>query len=89
MVSIWFKRPILSWALYDWANSAFALIVMTSFVPVLQAGFWNDGADSSVTTFRLAMANGLASFVVAITAPAVGALADRAGRRKRQGRRQG
>ena len=83
MTAIWFKRPILAWALYDWANSAFALSVMTSFVPVLLAGFWNDGADSAVTTFRLGMANGLASLVVAVTAPAIGALADRAGRRKR------
>lgn len=83
MTSIWFKRPIFAWALYDWANSAFALSVMTSFVPVLLAGFWNDGAGSAVTTFRLGMANGLASLVVAVTAPAVGALADRAGRRKR------
>ncbi|UCG72487.1 MAG: MFS transporter [Chromatiales bacterium] len=83
MTAIWFKRPILAWALYDWANSAFALSVMTSFVPVLLAGFWNDGAESAVTTFRLGVANGLASLVVAVSAPAIGALADRAGRRKR------
>ena len=83
MTSVWFKRPILSWALYDWANSSFSLIVMTTFVPVLLAGYWNDGAESAVTTFRLGLANGLASLVVAATAPAVGALADKAGRRKR------
>lgn len=83
MTTVWFKRPILAWALYDWANSAFALSVMTSFVPVLLAGFWNDGAESAVTTFRLGLANGLASLVVAVSAPAIGALADRAGRRKR------
>lgn len=83
MTTVWFKRPILAWALYDWANSAFALSVMTSFVPVLLAGFWNDGAESAVTTFRLGLANGLASLVVAVCAPAIGALADRAGRRKR------
>jgi UMF1 family MFS transporter len=83
LTSTWFNRPILSWALYDWANSAFALVVMTSFVPVLLAGYWNDGAESAVTTFRLGIANGFASLVVAVTAPAIGALADRGGRRKR------
>jgi UMF1 family MFS transporter len=75
-------RPVIAWALYDWANSAFALTVMTAFVPVLLAGFWNDGASSSVGTFRLGLANGLASLAVALAAPLIGALADRSGRRK-------
>ncbi len=79
---LWTQRPVLGWALYDWANSAFALAVMTAFVPVLLAGFWNDGAPSSVGTFRLGLANGVASLLVAVAAPALGALADRSGRRK-------
>lgn len=81
--SLWLQRPVLGWALYDWANSAFALSVMTTFVPVLLGGYWNDGAASSVTTFRLGLANGLASLIVAVLAPLIGAVADRAGRRKR------
>jgi UMF1 family MFS transporter len=76
------QRPALGWALYDWANSAFALSVMTAFVPVLLAGLWSDGAPSSVGTFRLGLANGLASLLVAVAAPVLGALADRSGRRK-------
>jgi UMF1 family MFS transporter len=79
---IWRQRPVLSWALYDWANSAFSLTVVTVFVPVLLAEYWNDGADSTVTTFRLGLANGLASLVVAISAPIIGAIADGLGRRK-------
>jgi UMF1 family MFS transporter len=76
------RRPALGWAFYDWANSAFALIVMTSFVPVLLAGYWNDGAPPSVGTFRLGVTNSVASFIVAVLAPLLGALADRSGRRK-------
>jgi UMF1 family MFS transporter len=79
----WRQRPVVGWALYDWANSAFSLTVVTAFVPVMLAEFWNDGAESAVTTFRLGMANGLASLVVALMAPLIGAIADRAGRRKR------
>ncbi|MDJ0929357.1 MAG: MFS transporter [Gammaproteobacteria bacterium] len=81
--SLWFRRPVLGWALYDWANSAFALSIMTTFVPVLLGEYWNDGAESAVTTFRLGMANGIASLAVALLAPVIGAIADRAGRRKR------
>jgi UMF1 family MFS transporter len=73
---------VLAWALYDWANSAFALAVLTAFVPVMLAGAWNDGAPSNVTTFRLGIANGLASLVVVLLAPLLGAMTDQARRRK-------
>ncbi len=79
----WRQRPALGWALYDWANSAFSLTVVTAFVPVLLADYWNDGATAAVTTFRLGIANGAASLLVALMAPLIGAIADRAGRRKR------
>jgi UMF1 family MFS transporter len=82
MRRIWLRRPVLGWALYDWANSAFSLSVVTAFVPVLLAGYWNDGSASPVVTFRLGMANGVGSFAVAVLAPLLGALADTAGRRK-------
>lgn len=81
--TLWFRRPVFGWALYDWANSAFALSVMTSFVPIMLGAYWNDGAQSSVTTFRLGLANGGASLLVALLAPVIGAIGDRAGRRKR------
>jgi UMF1 family MFS transporter len=73
---------VLAWALYDWANSAFALAVLTAFVPVMLAGEWNDGAPSTVTTFRLGLANGAASLVVVLLAPVLGAMTDQAHRRK-------
>ncbi|MEO7387390.1 MAG: MFS transporter [Gammaproteobacteria bacterium] len=72
----------MAWALYDWANSAFALAVLTAFVPVMLADTWNDGAPSTVTTFRLGIANGLASLVVVLIAPLLGAMTDQARRRK-------
>ncbi|HHQ14033.1 MAG TPA: MFS transporter [Chromatiales bacterium] len=56
---------------------------MTSFVPIMLGAYWNDGAQSSVTTFRLGLANGGASLLVALLAPVIGAIGDRAGRRKR------
>jgi len=80
---LWRRRPVLGWALYDCANSAFALTVMTSFVPIMLAGYWNDGAASAVGTFRLGVANGVASLTVALLAPLMGAAADRSGKRKR------
>lgn len=82
MKSLWRDRPVLAWACYDWANSAFALIVMTAFVPLMLGSAWNDGAPSTVTTFRLGLANGIASVLVVILAPLLGAITDQARRRK-------
>ena len=76
-------RPALSWALYDWANSAFATTVMAGFFPTFFRQFWSVGAESSVTTFRLGMANALAGLAIALLAPFLGAVADRGGQRKR------
>ncbi len=79
----WFQqRPVLAWALYDWANSAFATTVMAGFFPVYFRQFWSLGSDPAVTTARLGYANGIAGLVVALLAPLLGALADRSARRK-------
>ncbi|CAN0117896.1 unnamed protein product, partial [Chrysoparadoxa australica] len=73
-------RALVSWALYDWANSAFPTTVI-SFVfaayfakavaPTEELGqvWWSWGV-------------GVSALVVAITAPIFGAIADREGRRK-------
>ncbi|MDH3399775.1 MAG: MFS transporter [Chromatiales bacterium] len=77
------RRPIFSWALYDWGNSAFATTVMAGFFPVFFNSFWSVGADGSLTTARLGFANGAASLLVALLAPIIGAIADRGGSRKK------
>ena len=77
------RRSIVSWALYDWANSAFATTVMAAFFSIFFSSYWSLDQDSSVTTFWLGIANSLESLVVAILAPVLGAVADSGGYRKR------
>jgi UMF1 family MFS transporter len=77
------RRPVLGWAFYDWANSAFATTVMAGFFPVFFKQFWSAGAEASVSTFRLGMLSGLGSLVIALAAPLLGAMADRGGARIR------
>ncbi len=77
------RRPVVAWALYDWANSAFATTVMAGFFPVFFNQYWSAGTASSVTTFRLGIANGIGSFLIALLAPLLGAIADRGGARVR------
>ena len=77
------KRTQLSWAFYDWANSAFATTVMAGFFPVFFKAFW--AADLPVTdsTFWLGVGNSVASILVVILAPFIGALADQGGHKKK------
>jgi UMF1 family MFS transporter len=77
------RRPVLSWAIYDWANSAFATTVMAGFFPLFFKQYWAAGTEATVSTFWLGMGNGVASGVVALLAPFLGAVADRGGTRVR------
>jgi UMF1 family MFS transporter len=77
------RKPVVGWALYDWANSAFATTVMAGFFPVFFKQYWNLGVEATESTFRLGMASGVASFIVAVMAPTLGAIADRSGARVR------
>jgi MFS transporter, UMF1 family len=76
-------RPAFAWALYDWANSTFSTTVMAGFFPVMFKQYWSTGVDASTSSFRLGIVNSLASLVIALAAPALGAIADAGGTRKR------
>ncbi|MGB8693698.1 MAG: MFS transporter [Steroidobacteraceae bacterium] len=76
------QRPVLAWACYDWANSAFATTVMAGFFPAFFRQYWSVGADPTTATFRLGLANGIAGFIVAMLAPFLGVIADRSARRR-------
>lgn len=73
----------MSWALYDWANSAFATTVIAGFFPVFFKEYWSSGSDATVSTARLGMANSLAGVIVAIVAPLLGSIADRGSSKKK------
>lgn len=77
------RRPVIAWALYDWANSAFATTVMAVFLPILFKSHWNVGVPATLSTFRLGIASTIASLIVAVLAPIVGAIADKGGARIR------
>lgn len=69
-------RKIFSWALYDWANSAYATTVMAGFFPLFFQKYWSAGTDSTVTTSRLGTAISVSSFIIAMISPVLGAVAD-------------
>ena len=74
------KRAI-TWALYDWANSAFALSVLAVLFPLVLGNYWGDGGAAS--TVRLGWITFSASAIVVVSAPVLGTIADAGGYRKR------
>jgi UMF1 family MFS transporter len=84
------QKARFGWCLYDWANSAFATVVLAAVLPVYFASLVPDqGATlfwSSHTIPATALWGYIVSFsmaVVAIAAPGLGNLADRRGWRRR------
>jgi UMF1 family MFS transporter len=77
------RKAIWGWALYDWANSAFATTVMAGFFPIFFKQFWSAGADVNVSTAQLGFGNSIASLMVAIMAPILGAIADKGSAKKK------
>ena len=77
------KRAIWGWAMYDWANSAFATTVMAGFFPIFFKQFWSHGADVNLSTAQLGIGNSIASLLVALMAPVLGAMADKGAAKKK------
>jgi len=77
------KKAVWGWAMYDWANSAFATTVMAGFFPIFFKQFWSSGADVNMSTARLGFGNAIAGIFVALLAPVLGAIADSGSVRKK------
>jgi len=77
------NKTIYSWALYDWANSAYATTVMAGFFPLFFKSYYSVGADVTVSTAELGFANSLSSFIIVLIAPLLGAIADAGSLKKR------
>ncbi|MCF6309395.1 MAG: MFS transporter [Sulfurimonas sp.] len=77
------NKSIYSWALYDWANSAYATTVMAGFFPLFFKAYYSADVDATVSTAQLGIANSISSFIIVLIAPLLGAIADVASMRKR------
>ena len=78
-----FNKRTFAWALYDWANSAFALSVLAVLFPLVLGNYWSAGDSGADVTARLGWITSAASVIVCITAPLFGTIADAGGYRKR------
>ena len=71
------------WALYDWANSAFATTVMAGFFPIFFKSYWASDLSDAESTFVIGSANSIVGLMIAVSAPILGAIADAGNSKKR------
>jgi MFS transporter, UMF1 family len=76
------RRTVVAWTLYDFANSAFAAIILSTVYPAYYAGVVVGNADGR-GDFWWGTAVSTAMVIGALTSPALGGIADHAGARKR------
>ena len=77
------KKTVWGWVMYDWANSAFATTVMAGFFPIFFKQYWSYGVDVNMSTAQLGFGNSIASLLVALMAPFLGAIADKGAVKKK------
>jgi len=72
-----YRRIVNGWALYDWANSAFAVVILTAIFPVYyRALVVGAGAAPETATAYWAYTTSISLLAVAVLGPALGAAAD-------------
>lgn len=77
------NKKIISWALYDWANSVFFTTVMAGFFPVFFKQYWSAETDVTLSTERLGWVLAVSGFVLAVLSPTLGVVADQQGLKKK------
>jgi len=77
------NRQVLSWGLYDWANSAFATTVIAGLFPVFFKQYWASAQSVTESTFYLGLVNSIASLLIVASAPLLGTIADQLSQRKK------
>ena len=73
------RRELLAWALYDFANSGYTTVVQTTIFSAYFVGIVAgaaQGVTPGLSTLLWSLAIGIANFVVMISGPLLGAIAD-------------
>ena len=72
-----YRRRINAWAMYDWANSAFATTILASLLPIYYSTVAGATLPSEATaTAYWSLTISLSLFVIAILSPILGTVSD-------------
>lgn len=81
---LYFSLPVLSWAIYDAANTIFSSNINTIFFPLyLQDAVGSNEVQTQLASTFISYANAIASLLLVIFSPLFGVMMDRTGKKKK------
>ncbi|MCQ6266734.1 MFS transporter [Fictibacillus sp. WQ 8-8] len=79
-----FSKEESSWMFYDWANSAYSIIITTAVFPLFyKASAMKAGVSGADSTAYLGYTIAIATFILAMLGPILGTIADYQGMKKK------
>lgn len=77
-------RPaVRAWMLYDWANSAMYVVIVTAIFPIYFGSVAAEGLPAATATYRFSLATTVGLTIIAVLSPILGAYADHSAAKKR------
>ena len=77
------RRELFAWAMYDFANSGYTTVVLTTIFSAYFVAVIAKGLPAGSGTLLWTLSIGAANFIVLLSAPVVGAVADHRANKKR------
>jgi UMF1 family MFS transporter len=76
------NKVIRSWALYDWANSAFATTIMAAVMPIFFSKVAAKELGATTATAYWGYIQSISLVIIVVLSPVLGAIADQSGSKK-------
>jgi UMF1 family MFS transporter len=70
------KKIIRSWAMYDWANSAFSTTILATVMPIFYSGVAGKNLGPTTATAYWGYTQSVSLFLIVLLSPVLGAIAD-------------
>jgi MFS-type transporter involved in bile tolerance (Atg22 family) len=70
------KQAVFGWVMYDWANSAYATIIMTTVMPIFYSEVAGKHLAPSASTAYWGYTQSISLILVVLITPVLGAIAD-------------
>ncbi|SFL23271.1 MFS transporter [Halanaerobium salsuginis] len=77
------KKTIYAWAAYDWANSAFATVILATVLPIFYRDVAGVNLPGNLATSYWGYTQTIAMLIIALLSPLLGAAADYSGAKKK------
>ncbi len=70
------KKTVYAWAMYDWANSAFATVILAAVLPIFYKDVAGINLPGNLATSYWGYTQTIAMIIIALISPVLGAAAD-------------